>query len=196
MSVRGEKYPVPGGAVATRVGEYLETEKQRSFSHDFIDGWETYEMWDTVEVGVERISPHRFVVTEEDVLSFNRSLGETDPLMVDPAHARVNAPDGKLVAHPLIIVPIAFYASVDGYGTWIRTPGARNPGQRIEFLDPIRVGDEISSHLTTVDRWVRRGNHYITNLHELHATDRIVARWWVTLILPPNREAVGAYAEA
>ena len=36
---------------------YVKTEKQRGFAVDFIDGWDTYETWDTVEIGVERISP-------------------------------------------------------------------------------------------------------------------------------------------
>jgi hypothetical protein len=69
--------------VTTRVAEYLETEKQRGFSWDFLAGWEGYETWDTVEIGRPRQSPQKFLLKEEDVLSYNRALGETDPLMVD-----------------------------------------------------------------------------------------------------------------
>ena len=175
---------------------YLKTEKQRGFAVDFIDGWDTYETWDAVEIGVERVSPHRFVVTEEDVLAYNLALGETDPLMVDPEHARRHAPRGTLVAHPLIVVPIVFYACVGDIGTWVRTPGARNPAQTMELLSPIEVGDEVSVHITTTDRWIRRGKHYITNYNEIYAGERLAARWWGTLIIPPTRDAVRAFAEA
>ena len=182
--------------MTTRVAEYLETKKQRGFSWDFLAGWESYETWDTVEIGRPRQSPQKFLLKEEDVLYYNRALGETDPLMVDPDYARTHSPSGTVVAHPLILTPIVFYASADDTGTWARTPGARNPGQRIEILGPLQVGDEVAVTITTVDRWIRRGKHYITNLNEFRVGDRLVARWWGTLIIPPTREAVRAFAEA
>ena len=182
--------------MTTRVAEYLETEKQRGFSWDFLAGWEDYETWDTVEIGCPRQSRQKFLLKEEDVLSYNRALGETDPLMVDPDYARMHSPSGTVVAHPLILTAIVFYASADGTGTWARTPGARNPGQHIEILGPLQVGDEVAVTITTVDRWIRRGKHYITNLNEFRVGDRLVARWWGTLIIPPTREAVRAFAEA
>jgi len=185
-----------GGRVATRVGEYLETRKQRRFPRDFIEGWEDYETWDTVEIGRSNESSRRFVVAEEDVLSYNRALGETDPLMVDPDYAREHSPTGRIVAHPLFLTTIIFFVSTEGIGTWVRTPGARNPGQRIEILEPVQVGDEVEVTSATVDRWIRRDKHYITSLSEFSVDGRLVARWWGTLIIPPTREAVRAFAEA
>lgn len=182
--------------MATKVGEYLETEKQRGFSRDFTEGWEEYETWDTVEIGRSNESVRTFTVEEEDVLSYNRALGETDPLMVDPEYAREHSPTGRIIAHPLFLTTIIFYVSTGGVGTWVRTPGARNPGQRIEIIEPVQVGDEVEVSSVTVDRWLRRGKHYITNLSEFTVDGRLVARWWGTLIIPPTREAVRAFAEA
>lgn len=181
--------------MGTQVEQYLETEKQREFPRDFLAGWQDYETWDTVEVGRPVVMRQSFVVEEEDVVAYNRALGETDPLMVDPEYARDHSPTGALVAHPLILVPIVFYAARD-VGSWVRTPGARNPGQRMEILEPIRVGDEVNVTTTTVDRWIRRGKHYITNLSEFRVGHRLVARWWGTLIIPPTHAAVRAFAEA
>ena len=52
--------------------------------------------------------------------------------------------------------------------------------------------------LTTqsVDRWIRRGMHYLTNLNEVYAGPTLKARSRATLILPPTREDVRAFATA
>ena len=34
----------------------------------------------------------------------------------------------------------------DGPGSWIRTPGARNPFQKMELLEPLVVGDVRNGH--------------------------------------------------
>ena len=182
--------------MATRVGEYLQTRRQREFPRDFIAGWEDYETWDSVEIGRANESSRTFVVAEEDVLSYNLALGETDPLMVDPEHAAEHSPTGRIIAHPLFLTTIIFYVSTDGVGTWVRTPGARNPGQRIEILKPVQVGDEVDVRSMTVDRFIRRGKHYITNLSDFSVGGELAARWWGTLIIPPTRDAVRAFAEA
>lgn len=182
---------------ARRVERYLETEKQRAFESDFLAGWERYETWSEVEVGSMRPAAREFPVTEEDVLAYNHAAGETDPLMVDPTFARVHSPTGEIVAHPLFLTAVIFYAtSPDGPGSWIRTPGARNPFQRMEILEPVRIGEVLSVTTGTVDRFIRRGKHYLTNLNEVRAGEVLKARAWATLILPPDREAVRVFATA
>lgn len=180
-----------------RIEPYLETEKQRTFERDFLAGWERLETWDGVVIGEPKPAARVFVVTEEDVVSFNRAAGETDPLFVDPGHARDHSPTGHVLVHPLFVTTVIFWCTgPEGPGSWIRTPGARNPFQRIELVDPIAVGDTLTVTTSTVDRWVRNGMHYLTNLNELHAGETLKARSWATLILPPTREDVRGFAEA
>lgn len=180
-----------------RVAPYLETEKQRGFERDFIAGWDGYETWDGVEIGVPHRAPREFVVAEEDVLSYNRAVGETDPLMVDPEYAHTHSPTRQLVAHPLFLTAVIFHCiGPEGPGSWIRTPGARNPFQKMEILEPVVVGETLTITTRTVDRFVRRGLHYLTNLNEVHAGPTLKARSWATLILPPTREDVRAFASA
>jgi acyl dehydratase len=180
-----------------RLAMYVETEKQRRFERDFLTGWEEYETWDTVEIGPMGPAARDYLVEEEDVLSYNRACGETDPLMVDPKYARTHSPTGKIVPHPGFYTSVCFYCiSPKGRGTWIRTPGARNPFQKIEIVEPMFIGERIAVTVKTEDRWIQRGKHYLTNLFEFRAADRLKARAWGTLILPPTREDIRKFATA
>jgi hypothetical protein len=40
-----------------------------------------------------------------------------------------------------------------GIGTWIRAPGALNPQQRIEIIEPFRYGEIITTTATTTDKF-------------------------------------------
>lgn len=181
----------------TRIEPYVETQKQRAFERDFLAGWERYETWDGVEVGVPHPAAREFLVTEEDVLAFNRAAGETDPLFVDPEYAREHSPSGSLVVHPLFLTTVIFWCiGEEGPGSWVRTPGARNPFQKMELLEPILVGEMLTIRTQTVDRFVRRGLNYLTNLNEICADSTLKARSFATLILPPTREDVRGFATA
>jgi acyl dehydratase len=112
-------------------------------------------------------SQRSFEIREEDILDYNRACGETDPLMVDPAYARKTSPAGELLQHPVFVTTIAFYSLGEkGIGTWIRTPGARNPQQRIEIIEPFRYGEIITTTATTTDKFTQRG--YLQMLLEFH----------------------------
>jgi acyl dehydratase len=180
-----------------RLEPYLETERQLAFERDFLAGWERLETWDGVGVGERKPAAREFLVTEEDVVSFNRAVGETDPLFVEPGHARDHSPTGHALVHPLFVTTVIFWCTgPEGPGSWIRTPGARNPFQRIELVEPIEVGDTVTVTTSTVDRFVRNGMHYLTNLNELHVGETLKARSWATLILPPTRDDIRGFAEA
>jgi acyl dehydratase len=168
-----------------RLEQYPSTEKQRDFEWDFTQGVDRYETWDEIEIGQSGVGARTFVVREEDVLSFNVASLETDPMLVDPAHA---ARHGGLVQHPLFVVQVAFYCIDTGIGSWIRSPGARNPGQSIEIFEPFEVGEEITATITHVDKWIRRGNHYMEDRVEFANQDGVAkATWLVRLLLPPTR---------
>lgn len=184
--------------VPARLDNYIETEKQRHFSRDFLRGWESYETWDEAVVGQTGPAQRTFEITEEDIVSYNRACGETDPLMVDPAYAREHSPTGEVLQHPIFVTTIAFYSLGEkGIGTWIRTPGARNPSQRIEIIEPFRVGEVITTTVTTDDKFVQRGKPYIQMLLDFTNEKGVLkARWWCSLILPKARADVARFANA
>jgi acyl dehydratase len=84
---------------------------------------------------------------------------------------------------------VGFWLTGDsGPGSWIRTPGAINPGQKIEFYEQIRPGDTIRARSSFHDKWIKRGKRYLTCLTDYYnQTDQLVAKWWTTLILPTSR---------
>jgi acyl dehydratase len=176
-----------------RLKQYATTKKQHDFEWDFRQGVERYESWDQVQVGRTGEGMRKFVVEEEDILAFNLSCLETAPMGVDPAYARTR---GGLWQHPLFIVQVVFWCIDTGIGSWVRSPGARNPGQTIELHEPFSVGETITATITHADKWVRRGKTYIedrVDLHNEHGT--LKASWWTRLIIPPTGAELARYAK-
>lgn len=183
---------------ADRIAAMATTTKQREFEHDFLASWEEHVTWEDAPMRQLVELPGEFVVEEEDVLAYNLALGETDPLLVDPDHARAHAPDGTVLVHPIFTTTVAFWlARPGGPMSWIRTPGARNPFQRVSIRDRIKVGDRLRMRQENSDRFVRRGKPYLTThafLHDQHGTEK--AELWATLILPATAAEVARFATA
>ena len=184
--------------VPVRLSRYIETDKQRNFSRDFLAGWEHFETWEQARVGEVAPAQNTFAITEEDILAYNKACGETDPLMVDPDYARQHSSTGELLQHPIFVTTIGFYSVGDrGIGTWMRTPGARNPGQRIEIIAPFHYGEIITTTVTTLDKFLQRGKAYLQMLLDFHnQASELKARWWCSLILPASRSDVSRFANA
>ncbi len=177
-----------------RLDGFMTTEKQRGFETDFRLETETYEVWDEIEVGRVATAKQTFVVKEQDILSYNFPALEDDPLFVDPQAARAAGLD-QVIAHPLFAVQIAFYCIEKGPGNWLRSPGARNPGQKLIFHEPFRVGDEITLTITCQDKWVRRNKYYLQDRYDYHNQEgTLKAVWYATLILPPSRAELARFA--
>lgn len=171
-----------------RLSQQPLTARQREFEWDFRKGSESYEVWDSIEIGQSATAQNQFTVTVEDILTFNRSCLETDPIYTDP-----EAP----VPHPLFPVMVTFYCIGTGIGSWIRTPGARNPGQDIEFFEDFRPGEVITATITHNDKWIRRDKFYMQDLVEMRNQDGVLkAKWYVQLILPPTREHIAEFVNA
>jgi acyl dehydratase len=184
--------------VPERLGHYIQTEKQRHFSRDFLVGWENYETWEDATVGESAPASHTFTVEAEDVAAYNRACGETDRLYVDPEYARENSPTGELLQHPIFVTAVGFYCvGASGIGSWMRTPGARNPGQRIEIVEPFRTGEVITTTVTTREKFIQRGKHYLTMFLEFrNERGNLKGTWDCSLILPPDKAAIDAFVSA
>jgi len=169
------------------IEKYLKTEKQKSFRYDFFVDESKYEKWEDVKIGQEGMAERSFEVKMEDILAYLDGTLDNNPLFRDEEFAK-KTPWGGLVAPPLLLVPIIFWCTGTGSGSWIRTPGAINPGQKIEFYEPIRVGDTITIKAEAYDKYVKRGKKYLTYLSEFrNQRGQLVAKWWGTLILPTSR---------
>jgi hypothetical protein len=171
-----------------RLATYELTEKQRNFEWDFFKGFEAYEFWEDVRIGDSAEAEARFEVKAEDIVSFNKSCFETDPAMLDPVDP---------VPHPLFAVQVTFFCIGTGIGSWIRTPGARNPGQTLKFFEDFRPGETITTTITHEDKWIRRGHFYMQSRADLRNEKGVLkATWHVRLLLPRTREAVKRFVEA
>lgn len=183
---------------AERLTVLARTKKQREYARDFVATWRDHVTWDRAPMREPVALPGEFVVEEEDVLAYNQALGETDPLLVDPDYAREHAPGGAVVVHPLFTTSIGFWLAAPGTSlSWTRTPGARNPFQRVVIREPIKIGDRLTLTVENTDRYIRREKHYMSAhvvMSDQHGA--VKAESWATLILPANQDEARAFATA
>ncbi len=184
--------------VPTRQDQYTETTKQQSFEKDFHLGWEHYETWEEATVGERAPASHTFTVVAEDIVSYNRACGETDPLYTDPEYALEHSPTGEVLQHPIFATTVGFYSvGSSGIGSWMRTPGARNPGQLIEINEPFREGEVITTTVTTRQKFIQRDKHYLTMFMEFHNQDGVLKGTWdCSLILPASKARIAQFVNA
>ncbi len=160
------------------IEKYQKTEKQKGFQFDFFVDQSKYEKWEDIVIGTEGFGERTFKVKREDIDSYVDCTMEENPVFKDEEGL-------GLVAPPMFITPVVFWIAGTGSGSWIRTPGAINPGQKIEFYEPIREGDEIKIRSEAYDKYIKRGKRYLTYYSELiNQRGELVAKWWGTLILP------------
>jgi len=174
------------------MAKYYKTEKQKSFTPDFLEPSQidNYEFWDEIEIGKQSEIPTKFEVKAEDLKAYAEGVPDDNPIFYDEEYARKCGHDG-IVAHPLFTTQVRFFLLRGGHGSWLRTPGARNPGQIIEYYDPIRVGDILTLKLTSYDKWVKRGKYYMRALCELYDQyGNLKVRYYGTLILPRTKADV------
>jgi acyl dehydratase len=171
-----------------RIEDFITTKKQKAFVHDFFQKSEDYQKWEDVDFERMWESEKTFTVEKEDITFFSEGVLDDNPLFNDEGAAAAG-PFGGLIAHPIFLTPIGFWVTGDsGPASWIRTPGAINPGQVIEFFEPIRPGDVIRARSRAHDKYIKRGKRYLTYLVEYFRQDDVmVAKWWTTLILPTSR---------
>ena len=174
------------------MAKYQETEKQKEFGADFLktEEVEDYEFWDEIEIGEETEAPTKFEVKAEDMIAYAKGVPDASPVFYDEEYAKKCGYDG-LIAHPFFTTQILFFLLRGGHGSWIRTPGSRNPGQILEWHDPIRVGDILTLKTKGYDKWIKRGKYYMRYLSELYDQDaKLKFRGYMTLILPKTKADV------
>ncbi len=175
------------------LAKYFKTEKHFQFSTDFFADAEDYEVWDEIDFSnlQEVDGENTFEIKAEDAKFYAEGGLDDNPLMTDEAYAK-NSPYGGLVIHPLFTTSICFWCvGVKGRGNWIRTPGARNPGQILEIYEPLKVGETIHIKMKPHDRYIKRGKCYLQyEMKAYNQDDVLKCRMYATLILPRTREDI------
>lgn len=181
--------------LSVNLDRYLKTEKQKQFGYDYITDAEVYEPWDKVKFGEEWDGEAVYEIKAEDMISYAEGIPDLNPLFTDEEYAK-KSPYGELIPHPLFLVPITFWCiGIKSKGNWIRTPGARNPGQRYEWYEPFHVGEKIHIKSKACDRFIKRGKFYLTYQVDLYNQDNVKkATWWLSLILPESRADILKFA--
>lgn len=177
---------------------FLKTEKQKKFSTDFLRDAEEYEAWADIDFksGAEIPGEQTFLIKAEDMITYAEGVLDDNPLMVNEEYAK-KSPDGGLIPHPLFLVQIGFWCiGVKGRGNWIRTPGARNPGQDIEIYEPFRIGETIHIKMQPYDRYIKRKKNYLKYRIDYYNQNNVKkATWILTLILPKTKEDIKKFVE-
>ncbi|RJQ85914.1 MAG: hypothetical protein C4519_02585 [Desulfobacteraceae bacterium] len=175
------------------LSRYFRTEKQFKFSTDFFTHAENYEVWDEIDFSdlKEVEGENTFEIKAEDAIFYAEACQDQNPLMVDENYAK-NSSYGGLVIHPLFVTTICFWCvGVKGKGNWIRTPGARNPGQTLEIHEYFRVGETIHVKMKPYDRYIKRGKCYLTyQMNAYNQDNDLKCTMYATLILPRTREDI------
>jgi len=177
---------------------HFRTEKHRQFSTDFFADAEDYEVWEEIDFSDLREveGENTFEITAEDAKFFAEAALDDDPMMLDEQFAAHSA-YGELFVHPVFITSIIFWCiGAKGRGNWIRTPGARNPGQSCVIHEYLRVGETIHVRMKPHDRFIKRGKYYLQYAVDLYNQDDVLkVETLTTLILPKDRAGIRAFLE-
>ncbi len=172
---------------------FFATEKQKVFRTDFFQDAEHYEVWDEIDFSnLEEVDGEKtFEIKAEDMIYYAQGCLDDNPFMVDEGYAK-KSPHGELLPHPLFVTQIIFWCvGVRGRGNWIRTPGARNPGQHMEYYENFRVGELLHIKLKPHNRYIKRGKYYLQYQIDMYNQDNVKKCTCIsTLILPRTREDI------
>lgn len=180
-------------AYHNELAKYFKTEKQYQFGTNFFTNAENYEVWDEIDFAnqTEVDGENTFTIKAEDLEFYAEGCLDDNPYMTDEEFAK-SSPYGELVPHPIFVTTLAFWCiGIKGKGNWIRTPGARNPGQQIIVYENFKVGETIHAKLRPYDRYEKRGKYYLTYAADFYNEKNVLkSTWLLSLILPRTREEI------
>lgn len=136
--------------------------------------------WEELLVG-EVYDTVPFMVTEERIRLYAEGTEDFNPFYLDEEAARTSQ-FGGIIAPPTTVVPIVF-ASVPP-DSWVKMPGAINPGQKLEFGVPVRPGDTIYCQTKLIDKYIKRGKKYtVAEVNMTNQKGEMVCIWTGGLVL-------------
>lgn len=150
------------------------------FEKDFFKHEKSQRSWEELIVG-EEYDTEPILVTAERIRMYAEGTEDYNPLFLDEMVAKESQFEG-LIAPPTIVVPIVF-ASLPP-DSWVKMPGAINPGQKLEYGVPVRPGDTIYCKAKLIDKYIKRNKKYtVANFMITNQNGELVCQWTGGLVL-------------
>jgi len=136
--------------------------------------------YEVVQVG-ETFMSDDFTIKPEDVETFAFAVDDHDPWYFE------NPPDspfGGPITHPVLMGNQALFMRHNKY----IIPAGLHAKMQYEFVEPLRVGMRVRSHGTVIDKYERRGRHYMVTAFETReeGSDKVLVRGQFTQMIFPK----------
>jgi len=115
--------------------------------------------WDDIVPGELRPTIP-YLLTQEAIHAYCRSVGETNPLYFDEDYAR-RSMYGGLIAPPSIHILLMFACTPAD--DWMRSPGTINAGQQWYYNIPARPGDTIRMVGRALDKFIKKERLFVVH---------------------------------
>jgi acyl dehydratase len=133
--------------------------------------------YEDVTVGEEFMSDD-FLIKPEDVDTFAYAVDDHNPWYFE------DSPLGGPIVHPTLLGNQALLMRHSKY----IVPAGLHAKMQFEFLEPLRVGMRVRSHGKVIDKYERRGRHYMVTQFETRdeATGKVHTRGQFTQMIFPK----------
>jgi acyl dehydratase len=133
--------------------------------------------YEDVTVGEEFMSDD-FLIKPEDVDTFAYAVDDHNPWYFE------DSPLGGPIVHPTLLGNQALLMRHSKY----IVPAGLHAKMQFEFLEPMRVGMRVRSHGKVIDKYERRGRHYMVTQFETRdeATGKVHTRGQFTQMIFPK----------
>ena len=133
--------------------------------------------YEAVTVGEEFMSDD-FLIKPEDVETFAFAVDDHDPWYFE------DSPFGGTITHPVLMGNQALFMR---HGKYI-VPAGLHAKMQYEFVEPLRVGMRVRSRGKLIDKYEKRGRHYMVTAFETRdeETGTVLVRGQFTQMLFPK----------
>ena len=133
--------------------------------------------YEVVQVG-EEFSSDPFLIKPEDVETFAFAVDDHDPWYFE------DSPLGGTITHPVMMGNQALFMRHNKY----IIPAGLHAKMQYEFVEPMRVGMRVRSHGKVIDKYERRGRHYMVTQFETREEEsgKVLTRGQFTQMIFPK----------
>lgn len=133
--------------------------------------------YEAVTVG-EEFKSEDFVVKPEDLETFAYAVDDRNPWYFE------DSPFGGRIAHPTLLGNQALLMRHSKY----IVPAGLHAKMEFEFIEPVRIGMRVRSHGKVIDKYERRGRHYMVTQFETREeeTGTVLTRGQFTQMIFPE----------
>lgn len=137
--------------------------------------------YDIVQVG-EEFRSNDLLIKPEDVETFAFAVDDHHPWYFE------DSPFGGPIAHPVLLANQALMMRHNRYVI----PAGLHAKMQFEFIEPLRAGMRVRSYGKVIDKFVKRGRHYMVTEFTTRDEDSgaVLARGQFTQMLFPDQDSV------